>query len=166
MSRLAPRLAATLLLCLLLASGSSAVFAQEKAATTVRDLNEQTVMALTWMEASAEYRELCYQAYNLADMIVDKAIAAEQPSDKPLAIICDLDETLIDNSAYDAGLIGTNNSYNPKTWVQWENAAQARAMPGAADFLNDMQAKHVEVFYVTNRDQAGLAGTIRTPSTC
>jgi len=161
MGRLSSRFIGLLLLSAFLAFGSAAGFAQDKAAVTVKDLNEQTVMALSWMEASAEYRELCYQAYNLADMIVDKAIAAAQPSDKPLAIICDLDETLINNSAYDAGMIGTGNSYAGKTWTQWENAALARAMPGAADFLNDVQGKHVEIFYVTNRDQAGLAGTIK-----
>ncbi|HTP58629.1 MAG TPA: 5'-nucleotidase, lipoprotein e(P4) family [Spirochaetia bacterium] len=159
MGRLSPRIAAVLLFCAFLALGSATGFAQDKASVTVKDLNEQTVMALSWMEASAEYRELCYQAYNLADMIVDKALAA--PSDKPLAIIADLDETLIDNSAYDAGLVGTSSSYAGKTWTMWENAAMARGMPGASDFLNDVKGKHVEVFYVTNRDQAGLAGTIK-----
>jgi 5'-nucleotidase (lipoprotein e(P4) family) len=155
--------AVALLFCLFLAAGSAAGFAQDKAGATysLKDLNEQTVMALVWMQASAEYRELCYQAYNLAEMIVDKALAAAKPHDNPLAIICDLDETLLDNSAYDAGFIGRNDAYSGKTWTQWEMAAQAKAMPGAAEFLNDVQAKHVEIFYVTNRDQAGLAGTIK-----
>jgi 5'-nucleotidase (lipoprotein e(P4) family) len=34
-------------------------------------------------------------------------------------------------------------------------------VPGAVEFLKDVEAKRVEVFYVTNRDQAGLEGTIR-----
>jgi 5'-nucleotidase (lipoprotein e(P4) family) len=33
-------------------------------------------------------------------------------------------------------------------------------MPGATDFLNAVAAKGVQVFYVTNRDEAGLNGTI------
>jgi predicted secreted acid phosphatase len=41
-------------------------FAQEK--YTTRDLNEQLVMATLWMQASAEYRALCYQAFKLAQM--------------------------------------------------------------------------------------------------
>ncbi|MGA2614515.1 MAG: 5'-nucleotidase, lipoprotein e(P4) family [Spirochaetia bacterium] len=156
-------LAGALLVSLLIVASASPGLAQDqaKAAYGLKDLNEQSVMALVWMQASAEYRALCYQACNLADMLVDKAVAAAKRGDKPLAIICDLDETLLDNSAYDSGFIGRNDAYSGKTWTQWEIAAQAGAMPGAADFLNDVRAKHVEVFYVTNRDQAGLEGTIR-----
>ena len=151
-----------LILSLFIFVSGSLVTAQDQgqAPYALKDLNEQSVLALVWMQASAEYRELCYQAYNLADMLVDKAISAAKPGDKPLAIIADLDETLLDNSAYDAGFIGRNDAFSGKTWTQWEPAAQAAAMPGAADFLNDVQKKHVEIFYVTNRDQAGQEGTI------
>jgi len=128
---------------------------------TVKNLNEQSVMALAWVQNSAEYRELCYQAYNVANMMVNKAVAVKAPGAKPLAIVADLDETLIDNSAYDAGLIGRNAAYSSKTWTEWEQAALAKAMPGAADFLNSVANQGVQVFYVTNRDQAGLDGTIR-----
>jgi 5'-nucleotidase (lipoprotein e(P4) family) len=161
MTRFHERSMATLLVFLLLLASGSLLFAQDQgqAAFTGKDLNEQTVLALAWMESSAEYHELCYQAYNLADMIVDKAIAAAKPNDKPLAIITDLDETLLDNSAYDGGFIGGNDSFSDATWQKWEAAAQAAAMPGASDFLNDVHRKGVEIFYVTNRDQA--TGTIR-----
>ena len=135
--------------------------AQDKAPYTVKDLNEESVMALAWVQTSAEFHELCYQAYNLAGMLVDRAVAAKQSGDKPLAVIADLDETLIDNSAYDAGLVGRDASYSGKTWLEWELAAQARALPGSADFLNAAAKEGVEIFYVTNRDQAGLQGTIR-----
>jgi 5'-nucleotidase (lipoprotein e(P4) family) len=132
-----------------------------QAAYGVKDLNEQLVMALAWVQTSAEYRALCYQSFNLAGMLVDKAVAAKAAGDKPLAIVADLDETLIDNSAYDAGLIGTDNAYAGKTWTLWELAAQARAVPGAVDFLSAAAKKGVEVYYVTNRDQAGLPGTLK-----
>lgn len=142
---------------------SSAIFADNppQNAYTVKDLNEQTVMALAWVQTSAEYRELCYQSFNLAGMLVDKAVASAKKGDKPLAIVADLDETLIDNSAYDAGLVGTDSAYSGKTWTQWELAAQARAVPGAAEFLNAAAKQGVEIFYVTNRDQAGLPGTLK-----
>jgi 5'-nucleotidase (lipoprotein e(P4) family) len=137
---------------------ASPLAAQDAPAYTNKDLNEQMVMALTWVQSSAEYRELCYQAFNLAGLLVDKAASAK--ADKPLAIIADLDETLLDNSAYDAGLIGRDAGYSGKTWLQWELAAQALAVPGAVDFLTSA-AKKVEIFYVTNRDQAGLEGTLK-----
>ena len=149
-----------------LALTGSAVLAEGPAQGTYtqKDLNEQTVMSLLWMQTSAEYRELCYQAFNLADMLVDKAVAAAKKGDKPLAVVSDLDETLLDNSAYDAGLIGRDAAYSGKTWIEWENAAQALAVPGAVDFAKYAASKGVEVFYVTNRDQAGFDGTLKNLS--
>jgi len=129
---------------------------------TQKDLNEQDVMALLWMETSAEYRELCYQAYNLAQLQVDQAIHNAKSGDKPLAIIVDCDETILDNSAYDAGHTGHNDAYANDTWGKWVNAAKAGAMPGATECLQYMASKNVEVFYVTNRDaKAGLEGTMK-----
>lgn len=138
------------------------VFADNPPSTlyTQKNLNDQTVMALVWMQNAAEYRELCYQAYNVASMMVNQAVASKVPGDKPLAIVADLDETLLNNSAYDAGLIGRNTAYSSKTWTIWEKAAIAKAMPGATDFLNYVSSKGVAVFYVSNRNQAGLEGTI------
>jgi 5'-nucleotidase (lipoprotein e(P4) family) len=151
---------------LLALAPSDSVFAQDNAkpAYTVQDLNEQTVMALAWVQTSAEYRELCYQAFNLAGMLVDKAVAFAQNGEKAPAVIADLDETLIDNSAYDAGLVGHNAFYSGKTWTEWELAAQSRAIPGAVEFLTAAAKQGVEIFYVTNRDQAGLRGTIKNLS--
>jgi 5'-nucleotidase (lipoprotein e(P4) family) len=151
---------APLALTLWLVLGSSVPAFSQTPAYTGKDLNEQMVMALTWVQGSAEYRELCYQSFNLAGMLIDQALAAKTGS-KPLAVIADLDETLIDNSAYDAGLIGRDAGYSGKTWLLWELAAQAKAVPGAVDFATKAAKKGVTIFYVTNRDQAGLEGTLK-----
>jgi 5'-nucleotidase (lipoprotein e(P4) family) len=128
-------------------------------AYTQKDINEQLVMAALWMQTSAEYRELCYQAFNMASMVVDKAVAAATAGDKPLAVVADLDEALIDNGAFEAGLIGRDAAYSGKAWLEWMNAAQALAIPGAVDFAKYAAAKKVEMFYVTNREQAGFDST-------
>lgn len=104
--------------------------------------------------------QLCYQAYNVAGMMVDRAAPAQKSGGKPFAIVADLDETLIHNSTYDAGLVGRNAAYSSKTWTEWEQAALAKAMPGAADFLVSVANLGVQIFYVTNRNRAGLDGTI------
>jgi len=128
---------------------------------TTKDLNEQLVMATLWVQTAAEYKALCYQAFNLGKMLVDKKIA-EGVSVKPLAIVVDCDETIIDNSAYDAGLIGTDNAYSSKTWDVWMQAAEAKAMPGSVEFLNYVYEQGVETFYVSNRKMAtGYEGTMK-----
>ena len=127
---------------------------------TTRDLNEQLVMATLWMQTSAEFRALCYQSFNLAKMNLDMFIAAYTGS-KKVAVIVDADETVIDNSAYEAFLIGNDLGYSSKTWTPWMAAAQATAIPGALEFLNYAKEKGVEIFYVTNRKMVGYDGTAK-----
>jgi len=130
-------------------------------AYTTKDFNEQLVMATLWMQTAAEYSGLCYQTFNLAKMLVDKKLA-EGISVKPLAIVVDCDEAIIDNSAYEAGLIGTENAYSSKTWDVWMQAAEAKAIPGSVEFLNYVYEQGVETFYVTNRTKAtGYEGTMK-----
>jgi 5'-nucleotidase (lipoprotein e(P4) family) len=127
-------------------------------AYTTKDLNEQLVMATAWTQTSAEYRALCYQSFNLSKMNLDNFLASYSGS-KPVAIIVDADETIIDNSAYEAWLIGQDFGYSSKTWTPWMAAARAKAIPGAVEFLNYAKQKNVEVFYVTNRKMVGYEGT-------
>jgi len=127
-------------------------------AYTMQDLNEQLVMATLWMQTSAEFRALCYQSFNLAKMNLD-AFQRSYSGSKPVAVIVDADETVIDNSAYEAFLIGNNFGYSSKTWTPWMAAARAEAIPGALAFLNYAKEKGVEIFYVTNRKMVGYDGT-------
>jgi 5'-nucleotidase (lipoprotein e(P4) family) len=159
--RFPPALAIALALFAILPGSLAFADDTPQAPYTVKDLNEQMVMGLAWVQTSAEYRELCYQAFNLATMDADKALAAYKSGDLPLAIVADLHETLIDNSAYDAGLVGRDAAYSVKTWTEWELAAQSRAIPGAVDFLNYAAKRGIVIYYVTNRDQAGLPGTLK-----
>ena len=125
---------------------------------TARDLNEQLVMATLWMQTSAEFRALCYQTYALARMVLDEFLKSYSGA-KPVAVIVDADETIIDNSAYEAFLIGNNFGYSSKTWTPWMAAAEAEAIPGAIEFLNYARDKGVETFYITNRKMVGYDGT-------
>ena len=86
------------------------------------------------------------------------AFLDSQKSAKPVAVIVDADETVIDNSAYEAFLIGQNFGYSSKTWNPWMQAAQATAMPGALEFLKYAESRNVEIFYVTNRKMLGYEG--------
>ncbi len=100
-----------LLLALVLASGifdtaaPMQMEAKETQAYTTQNLNEQLVMATLWMQTCEEFQALCYQAFNLAQMNLD-AFLDSHKSGKPVAVIVDADETVIDNSAYEAFLIG------------------------------------------------------------
>ena len=69
---------------------------------------------------------------------------------KKPAIIVDVDETVLDNTAYEARMILDGTKY-PYGWVSWGKEASATEVPGAKDFLNYAAAKGVTIFYITNR---------------
>ena len=70
---------------------------------------------------------------------------------EPLAVIVDVDETVLDNSPYQARRLFADGDYEDKSWDAWVNERRARAMPGAAEFAQYAAKQGVTVFYVTNR---------------
>lgn len=125
---------------------------------TVKALNEQLVMGTLWYQKAAEVRALCYQAFNTAKLVFDMDLQ-KGASDKKRAVVVDIDETVLDNSPYEAGLIDQDSGY-PAGWNQWLNAAKAAAIPGAVDFLNYVVEKGGDVFYVSNRKIAFKDATL------
>src|SRR5699024_12596133 len=62
-------------------------------------LVDQTTFAVNWVQQSGEYQALAYQAFNIAKISFDKA---KVHKGKKKAVVSDLEETLIDNSAHAA----------------------------------------------------------------
>ncbi|WP_162619622.1 5'-nucleotidase, lipoprotein e(P4) family [Salinicola peritrichatus] len=125
-------------------------------------LADELVMATLWMQSSGEYAALSHQAFNLARMNLDRALAAPEGSDRrPPAIIVDVDETVLDNTPYEAWLIANDENYASDSWAAWVDKASAVAMPGAKAFLDHAASRGVEVFYVTNRDDDQRDATLR-----
>src|SRR5690606_11199373 len=69
----------------------------------------------------------------------------------PPAVIVDVDETVLDNSYYQARMIRDNTAYSEATWGPWVMEARATAIPGAREFAGYAAKKGVTIFYVTNR---------------
>lgn len=125
-----------------------AINAQQKGAASIQ------TMSLLWMRSSAEYRALCYQGYNAAMNEIDKTLAAPKVKTpaKPFAIVLDCDETVVDNTrAMALAAVNGNTNYTSMWWRDTVAAGKATAMPGAVEFLQAVDKKGVEIFYVTNR---------------
>ena len=65
--------------------------------------------------------------------------------------MADADETVLDNSGYQAWMVANGETFNPKTWTKFVNSQTSTAVPGAVDFAKYAESKGVRVFYVTNR---------------
>lgn len=122
-------------------------------------VNSGKVWASLWQQRSAEYRALCFQAYNIALLRLDEI--TKRPADKPYAIITDIDETVLDNSPYDVQRAIHNQDYNAATWKQWTALAQCDTVAGAPAFFKYAASKGVTVFYITNRDEDERTGTLK-----
>ncbi|MGG1664318.1 5'-nucleotidase, lipoprotein e(P4) family [Brevibacillus sp. NRS-1366] len=111
-------------------------------------------VAVAWKRSAAEYKALYHQAFNMARLQVDLALASHKPNDKPLAIITDLDDTLILPINYWGSLIENNKEFfDDANWDKWIPQYEMVVAPGALEFLQYCKEKGVEVFYVSNRDQ-------------
>ncbi len=120
--------------------------------------------AVLYMQQSAEYKALTLQIYNNAAIHLERALAdknwtaaTEQNGDYqnlPPAVILDVDETVLDNSAYEAQLINSGRSYTSESFAAWCKEARAGIVPGALKFCTAARKKGVTIFYVTNRGNA------------
>jgi 5'-nucleotidase (lipoprotein e(P4) family) len=119
--------------------------------------------AVAWQQTSVEYRLIAGQTWRSALAMLDKAIKSpdwdalpqgerENPArGLPLAVIVDIDETMLDNSIYQARLVRDGRSYDEFTWDQWVREEVATPVPGALEFAKAAAARGVRIFYVTNR---------------
>ena len=113
---------------------------------------ETETMGLLWMRTSAEYRALVYQGYNVAMNAVKMAVTDPSHQRKPLAIVLDADETVVDNTKLmGESIVNGNGRFDAPWWRQAVHQGKSQAMPGAVEFLNEVHKQGVEIFYVSNR---------------
>jgi 5'-nucleotidase (lipoprotein e(P4) family) len=127
------------------------------------------VNATVWVQSSAEFRAASNQTFAAARRALDEALAdrsrvgateeTNADPNQPPAIVSDLDDTLLDNTPFEARVIQAGKTYDVGMWKKWTAEGAAPAMPGSPDFLKYAQSRGVTVFYVTNRDEDERPGT-------
>lgn len=119
--------------------------------------------AVAWVQTSVEYRALAEQTYRAAADRLDAALKEKHwdalvPDErgnaatglKP-AVVMDVDETVLDNSPYQARLIRDGKEYDEVSWDQWVAEKKAKPVPGVVDFAKAAAAKGVTILYISNR---------------
>lgn len=144
-TRLRPALATALATTLALAAPALAEDADSDC-----KVREYT-MGLRFQQQSAEIQALQLQAFQLATLRLDAAVqGVEDPS--KLAVVTDLDETVIDNSALLARDLANCHTYDGwDTWTHWEREGKPTLIPGAKEFLDHADSLGVSIFYISDR---------------
>ncbi len=134
--------------------------------------NDRRYNAITYVQNAFEYQMLAKQAYRLARVQLETGLAdtkwsadefqieADDFADKPPAVILDVDETVLDNSPYNARNIIDQKNFNRQAWNRWCKEVKATAIPGVVEFVKQAEKRGVKVFYVTNRDDELKPATI------
>ncbi len=125
------------------------VFASFKSDQPFVSENDHLTMAVLYHQKAPEYRALCYQAYNLATVRLQH-IVKRKGNPENLAVVLDLDETVLDNSPYEAECILENINY-PERWNEWCEKASAEAVPGAVEFIKLANSLGVQIIFISNR---------------
>ncbi|MBD1373609.1 5'-nucleotidase, lipoprotein e(P4) family [Hazenella sp. IB182357] len=146
------------LLCLLLVGCANQEEPQSQTVETDQDKAHNLMMAVLWQQTAGETKALQYQAYQLAEEKMKAALQLKK--NKKWAVILDLDETVLDNSPYQAYTVQSGESY-PVGWDDWVQSASAKLIPGAKKFLDEANQSGIKIFYVSNRDNKHLSATIR-----
>jgi 5'-nucleotidase (lipoprotein e(P4) family) len=111
-----------------------------------------------WVRQSAEYRILCEQLFHQATVAILRTVKAEKNSGN-LAVVVDLDETVLDNSHYQVERWKAGLSFTQDSWSDWVNRKEAGLIPGAKAFLSTVRKKGVRVVFLSNRMNDNLKPT-------
>jgi len=124
------------------------------------NVHTRNVMATVYVQQSPEYIALAEQAYAVARLSLDNQF---RTAVKPLAVVLDIDETVLDNSPYQAKQILENFSY-PDHWDEWVKKEEAQPVPGSLEFLQFADSKGIVIFYISNRKAHLIEATINNLS--
>ena len=160
------RLSSTVLALVLLAGCGTvpqATAPTRVAAIPVSFHAEDNLNAVAWSQTAIEHDLIYLQAYRdaqsrllaaLNDPHWD-ALAADDRMAPSLgltpAVVLDVDETVLDNSAYQARVIRSGGEFNEADWRAWCMEEAARALPGAVAFAQFAASHGIAVIYISNR---------------
>ncbi|MFC0266455.1 5'-nucleotidase, lipoprotein e(P4) family [Kushneria aurantia] len=119
-------------------------------------------MALRYQQ-SPEVRALQRQAWSLARLRLQQALANSDKAPSRLAVVTDLDETVIDNSALLIRDMQNCHTYSGwDTWSNWEREGTPKLIPGAKAFLDYANEQGVAIYYISDRFQENEPATLAT----
>jgi 5'-nucleotidase (lipoprotein e(P4) family) len=124
---------------------------------------DDNLNAVLWSQRAVEHDLIFAEVYRDAREKLAAALAdpdwdalPREEREKPVrglapAIILDIDETLLDNSPYQARLVRSGKEYNEFTWALWCKEAAAKPFPGAVEFTRLAASQGVAIYYISNR---------------
>jgi len=129
---------------------------------------DMTLGSVLWLQTSAEYQAICQEIYKSAEDAIRELkkkydnLKGNNPNLLPPAVIMDLDETVLDNSGYQAELLRRGLKHSSKSWKEWEQEGHNRIglVPGAKDYIQEVKNQGITVIFLSNRSELERYKTI------
>jgi len=124
---------------------------------------DDNLNAVAWSQTAIEHDLIYLQTYRDAEArllpaLHDATWDALSKSDRvvasrnlPPAVVLDIDETVLDNSPYQARVIKSGGEFNEADWAAWCREQKARALSGAVAFTRFAASHGIAVIYISNR---------------
>lgn len=114
-------------------------------------------LAIKYMRDSQEYSTLVRQVYRgAASTIADRVRPLPKGS---WAVSLDIDETALDNSAYQLERAAYAQEHSTAAFNAWVARREARAVPGAVDFVNQVRKLGGRVVWISDREASTAEAT-------
>ena len=137
------------------------IFISASISGCVTTSNEQENLDATlWAQTSSEFPAVTIGTYSAATAALQRIVADGLTDVNRMAVVMDVDETVLGSYTYMAQWILGNVDYAGETWDQWMALRVSTAIPGAVDFIRTSQELGVSLFFITNRDCLIRAGNL------
>jgi 5'-nucleotidase (lipoprotein e(P4) family) len=111
-----------------------------------------------WVRDSETYATLTRQIYRNALEVVRLRVA-DRTGTGSWSVVLDVDETTLDNSAYQLELGNYGTGYDDASWNAWVARREAPAVPGVRRFIEGVRDLGGNVAWVSNRFDVSKADT-------
>jgi len=122
-------------------------------------LSEKLPNDVRWVVNSNEYKALCNQVYNQAAEDLNHFLGMNNLINNSVAVVMDLDETVLDNSQYQIELHEKNESFNMQSWATWVEREEAKLVPGAFEYISLLRENKIQIIFISNRMHERLEAT-------
>lgn len=110
-------------------------------------------LEIKWMRDSEEYAALARQVYRGAERAVTDA-ARRQVRNGAWVVVLDIDETSLDNTAFQLERLAYRVPYDTASWNAWSRRVESGTVPGVAGFIAAVRRLGGHVAWITNRTES------------
>jgi acid phosphatase len=144
-------------------SGIAALWADPAAATGQTPVFPMTarIGANIYLQTAAEYRACCSTIYKCAELRLQTILESSRPRAEMPAVVMDLDETVLDNSAFQTFLYKNNLEYTSDLWDDYEQnyPQDVSLIPDVKHFIDRAEELGVTIVFISNRSELHRAST-------